>query len=131
VVQINKMTVELIVSDVRKTTDYYSSILEFVLLDKVEVGEKYSWALMGNGESTKIMFISKESVSEEVKDFKTKVSGDDLILLIEIEKIEKFYECIKDKITLVKEFQQTTYGSKEFGIRDVNGIVLIFSERDE
>ena len=129
--QLKKMTIELIVDDVLKTVEFYKNILNFQLINKVMDREKYSWALMNYKNSIEIMFISRNSVLNEVNDYQVKEIGDDFILLIEMNEIKEFYESVKGKANLVKNIKNTLYGTTEFAMRDINQTILMFTERNE
>ena len=49
----------------------------------------------------------------------------------EVEKLEDFYNKIREKVNVVKELSTTWYGMNEFYIRDNNGYILGFSEQKE
>jgi len=129
--QLKKMTIELIVDDVLKTVEFYKNILNFQLINKVMDREKYSWALMNYKNSIEIMFISRNSVLNEVNDYRAKEIVDDFILLIEMNEIKEFYESVKGKANLVKYIENTSYGTTEFAMRDINQTILMFTERNE
>ena len=129
--QLKKMTIELIVDDVLKTVEFYKNILNFQLINKVMDREKYSWALMNYKNSIEIMFISRNSVLNEVNDYQVKEIGDDFILSIEMNEIKEFYESVKGKANLVKYIENTSYGTTEFAMRDINQTILMFTERNE
>lgn len=52
-----------------------------------------------------------------------------LEVYIEVENLEDFYNEIKEKVEIVKEFSNTWYGMNEFYIRDNNGYILGFAEQ--
>jgi hypothetical protein len=47
---------------------------------------------------------------------------------IRMTEVEKFYEMIKEEVTIVKPYRQQPYGAWEFEVRDPNGYLLVFGE---
>ena len=128
--KINRLTPELIVSDVNESIKYYQDTLGFELLNKVENGGKYTWALIGLDKGIEIMLIAKSSIVDEVINYKEKIEGDDIVILIELIGVKEHYEKWKKIAKIEKELVATNYGSIEFAIRDLNGYVLMFTERN-
>jgi uncharacterized glyoxalase superfamily protein PhnB len=125
--KINKLTIEMMVKDVKKTVDYYVSTLGFTLTN--HVGDSpIIWAQINFGEIA-IMMMEEKALSEDIADFKGKTIGGSVVLFIEMEGIEEFYENVKDKAEIVQEFHTTNYGTMEFAMKDVNGYVLGLAER--
>ncbi len=125
---LKKMTPNLIVKDVKSTVDWYQNVLgcfEVVLTDP-ESG-KYDWAMMAC-EDVEIMFQSKDSIRESIKEFDLPERGCNAVMYIEMEYLDEFRERIKDRIEIVKDIHKTPYGILELAIRDCNGFILVFAE---
>lgn len=127
---IKKMTTELVVFDVKKTVEYYEKLLGFKLTNKVEIENIFVWASMEseNGE-VELMFTTKDAMTEDVKELGGKEIGGTIALYFEITELDSFYEKIKLTENIVMEKRKTNYGSTEFAIKDLDGYVLMFSER--
>lgn len=122
------LTPNLMVEDVAKSVDFYQTILGFELVVAIPDEGQPDWAMMKHGE-VEVMFQSRQSLSEEIPNFKEAKIGGSFTLYIDVEGIDKLYSMIKDKAAIVQEMHTTFFGSKEFAIQDVNGYVLAFSER--
>lgn len=124
-----RLTPELVVKDIRAAVDFYTEVLGFKLTNSV--GEdKLVWAnVMWPGTEVGFMFMTPESMGEELPEFIAKKIDASVVQYIEIEGLGDFYDKIKDKVEVVAEKHETFYGSVEFSIKDNNGYVLMFSER--
>ena len=126
---LKKLTPELIVENVKKSIEFYHKHLNFDLVDKVEVGENYSWALLKNDSGIEIMLISKEAAKSDVVGFTDDFSENKVIILFETEQIGELYDRIRN-CKLAKEKTNTSYGTTEFAIRDLDGNILMFTKRN-
>lgn len=114
--------------DMKATIAFYQ-ILGFTIAMQVpEEGDDLVWANMSNGNAN-MMFQSFESLGEELQDI-SRSDGGSLLLYIDVQGIRDFFEQIKDKVTVLKGLGTTFYGATEFSIKDNNGYVLTFSERE-
>ncbi|GAG93483.1 unnamed protein product [marine sediment metagenome] len=123
-----KLIPNLMVEDVNYTVDYYENILgcfELIATDPRE--GKFDWAMM-RSEEADIMFQSRESLCGVIPDFKNKKIGATLVIYIEVDNVEELYNLIKNKVDIIKELNTTSYGMKEFLVRDCNGYILVFAQ---
>ena len=127
--KIKRLTPELIVKNIRESVNFYMETLGFELTNSV--GEdNLVWAnVMWPGSEVGIMFMTPESMGEEIAELKTKSIGGSVVQYIELEGLDELYERVKDKAEIVAEKHTTFYGSKEFSIKDNSGYVLMFSEK--
>lgn len=127
--QIKRLTPELIVKNIKESVDFYVNILGFKMTNSVGDGT-LAWAnVMWPGSEVGLMFMTPESMGEEITEFKTKSIGGSVVQYIEIDGLDELYEKIKDKVEIDAEKHTTFYGSREFSIKDNSGYVLMFSER--
>ena len=42
--------------------------------------------------------------------------------------VKKFWESVRENVTIVKPLRQQPYGAWEFEVKDLNGYILVFSE---
>jgi uncharacterized glyoxalase superfamily protein PhnB len=120
----------IMVEDVNKTLDYYKDLLGFnVYATNPEQG-KYDWAMAGKG-NTSIMFQSRESLAGEMPVFKGKDIGASLTFYIGVDNVDELYKSIKDRADVVMDMRKTFYGAMEFGIKDLNGYILVFAQNQE
>ena len=123
-----KLIPNLMVEDVNYTVDYYENILgcfELIATDPKE--GKFDWAMM-RSEEADIMFQSRESLGGVIPDFKNKKIGATLVIYIEVDNVEELYNLIKNKVDVIEELNTTSYGMKEFLVRDCNGYILVFAQ---
>ncbi|MBN1298108.1 MAG: VOC family protein [Actinobacteria bacterium] len=125
---LKKLTPNLIVDDVNKTVDFYQNTLgsfELVLTDPKK--GQFDWALM-RCEDVEIMFQSKKSLTEKIPGFSEQKTGGTVIIYIEVDSIETFYNWIKDRVKIVAELTDTEYRMREFLIEDCNGFIIAFAQ---
>lgn len=115
------------VDDINKSITFYRNVLDFELVMTVPEKGEYDWAMMRNGE-TEIMFQTRDSLAKEIPSLKDKPVGGALSFYIDVEKINKLYGQLKDKIPVVQDIHTTFYGAVEFTIEDCNGYLLTFAE---
>lgn len=126
--QTKKLTPNIMVEDVKRTTTFYKDVLGFELVTSVpQEGETLDWAMMKR-DSVEVMFQSRPSLSGELPLFAEKAIGGALTFYIEVADIQALYASLKGKVTLLQEPHQTFYDALEFVIQDCNGFVLTFSE---
>ncbi|MGM0366184.1 MAG: VOC family protein [Actinomycetota bacterium] len=125
---LKKLTPNLVVDDVSKTIEFYQDILGcFELITTDPKDGKIDWALM-RCEDVEIMFQSKESLEDKVPEFMLKNHGSNVIIYIEIDRIDVFFDWIKDRVEVVRPLHETPYKMKEFLIRDCNGFIITFAQ---
>lgn len=128
--KIKRLTPELVVNDIKASVDFYTKVLGFELTNSVGE-EKLVWAnVMWPESEVGFMFMTPESMGEDLPEFKFKKIDASIVQYIEIEGLDEFYDKIKDKVEVVAERHETFYGSTEFSIKDNSGYVLMFSQRN-
>lgn len=133
----NKITTNLMVSDVNETIKYYEDNLDFKLIvavdDKKEIvtedsnGRKLTWAMIKNGD-VEINLQRKYDFISELPDLKNYPIGGSFALYINMKDVKGFYNKVQSKVDIVKEIYQTFFEADEFIIRDLNGYMIYFSE---
>ncbi|MCG9479577.1 MAG: VOC family protein [Actinomycetia bacterium] len=125
---LKKLTPNLIVDNVQETIDFYQNMLGcFELISRDPVKGDLDWALM-RCEDVEIMFQSKKSLKDFIPDFMNENRGGNIIIYIEIDNIDSFYDWVKQRVTIVRKLHPTPYQAKEFLIRDCNGFIITFAE---
>lgn len=127
--KINKIIPELVVKNIKESVDFYVKILGFELVDSVGC-DNMVWAyVIWKNSEIGFMFMTPESIGEEIEELKDKEIGASIVQYIEIEGITELYEKIKGKTEIVFDLHSTFYGSKEFSIKDNSGYILMFAEK--
>ncbi|MBI2411248.1 MAG: VOC family protein [Candidatus Kerfeldbacteria bacterium] len=118
----------LMVEDMHKTIEFYTSILDFTVTMTVPDEKHPVWAMLQNDGVT-IMLQQRASFVEEVPNFAQQPIGGSFSLYIHVDDIDTLYKKIQqEKITIIQELHKTFYGAREFSIKDVNGYVLYFAQ---
>ena len=118
----------IFVKDINKTIDFYKQ-LGFSLTTTVPEEGDFIFAMMTCGNVT-FMFQTFESLGSDLPAI-SRQDGGSLLLYIQTKEIRKFYDQIKDKVTIVKGLEKTFYGAIEFAIRDINNYMLTFAEDEK
>ena len=124
----NSISPNIFVSDIQQTIGFYKQLGFNVVMTVPEQGD-VSWAMMTCGNVT-FMFQTFESLGEELPII-SRQNGGSLLLYIQTTEIRKFFDRIKDQVTVVKELETTFYGATEFSIADNNGYLLTFAEDEK
>lgn len=134
----NKLTPNLMVEDVRKTTEYYVETFGFKLemavpdsqdtvINTLDTDKEIVYSLVKNG-SVEIMFQSSGTLRAEVEALKDSPIGLAGTIYIEVDDLDSLYYSVKDKTTILKQPFTTWYGVREFYVQDINGYVLTFAQ---
>lgn len=103
------------------TIEFYTGTLGFTVGDILQDGETTSWcSLYRDGVS--IMFCSPN----------THMNYGGILLTgsiyFNVEEVDRIWEDLKDKCSVLYNLENFNYGMREFGIKDNNGYVLSFGE---
>jgi len=128
---LNSITMEslspnIFVESMSETISFYKSIGFAVAMSVPPEGDDLVWAMMTNGAVT-FMFQTFASLGDELPQI-SRNNGGSLLFYINIKGIRKFFEDVKDKVTVLKGLEKTFYGATEFSILDNNNYVLTFAE---
>lgn len=110
------------VADLDSTVEFYR-LIGFELVRVTGRGESKR-ALLRLGEAG-LIFRSTEDVS--ASNYST--SEDKPILHIQVDDILGMYRHVRGKVPLRRDLQNTLFGPVEFSLVDVNGMVILFSQR--
>jgi len=115
----------IFVKDIKQTIEFYK-VLGFNIVGQVPEDGDPIWVMMSAGNIT-FMFQTFESLGDELPQI-SRNNGGSLLLYIQTTGIRKFFDQVKDKLTIVKKLEKTFYGATEFSIEDNNGYILTFAE---
>jgi len=135
----NKLTPNFEVKDIRKTVEFYQSVLGFSLAmavpetqDAIEQtfidGKEYVYALVSK-DNVEMMFQKTESFKRDVLFAKNLSMSASVSFYMEIEGVDDFYKHIKGKGLNPTELKTAWYGMREFYLTDNNGYILGFAEK--
>jgi uncharacterized glyoxalase superfamily protein PhnB len=120
------VVLELMVDNIQKSVSFYTDILGFE--KEFEFPENNPTFVSIAKDEIKISFFKRDEFSKEIPKFKDMRLGGSFALNIEIDDIQKPYDSIKKKATIIKELYKTNYGTLEFTMEDSDGYVLLFKQ---
>ena len=137
----HKLTPNLEVKDVRQTVNFYQSVLGFRLVMAVPESQngieqtlaedkEYVYALVTK-DNIELMFQRSDSFKEDVVLAKGCSLGASVSFYMEIEGIDDLYKTMNDINAEPTELRTAWYGMREFYLKDNNGYILGFAEKNE
>ncbi len=135
-----KLTPNFSVKNVKDTILFYQDILGFklemvvpnnenIIEQNISEGKIYDYAMMSKDEVF-VMFLEENSFKKHIPLLKDTPQGASVLFYIDVEDIDTIYDSIKEKVEIVKKLETTWYGMKEFYIKDCNGYILGFGEKN-
>jgi lactoylglutathione lyase len=128
--QIQKLTPNLVVSDVERSLAFYRDVLGFALEATVPDQAPYVFAAVHSGPVT-IFFNAPEPAIAEYPAFKERPIGGTLTLFIEVGDIRQAYDDLRPRVHVVMPLEKKWYGVTEFAFEDPDGYVITFASREE
>ncbi|HBH46219.1 MAG: hypothetical protein A2445_00550 [Candidatus Jacksonbacteria bacterium RIFOXYC2_FULL_44_29] len=136
--RLKKITPNIMVADVNATVGYYKNNLDFQIVmgvteqKEVKMGDSaietsLTWAMIKK-DDVEIMLQRRDSLVEELPEFKGLKIGGTLTLYVSMQDVKSFYGKVKDKVEIVKDIHKTFYGMDEFVVKDLNGYIVYFAE---
>ncbi|MCH9741546.1 MAG: VOC family protein [Epsilonproteobacteria bacterium] len=137
--KLQKLIPSFSVDNVVDTVEFYQDILEFSLemcvsvdLDGIDTeiseDDEYVYAMVSRDEVS-LIFLREDHFQLEIPALRNCPRGASVLFYIEVIDIEKVYNCLEEKVEIVKQLETTWYGMREFFIKDNNGYILGFSEQ--
>jgi uncharacterized glyoxalase superfamily protein PhnB len=123
-----KVAPMFLVDDADKAMRFYQEILGAKLQYNLPDKSPFEWVSLLL-EETEIMFWKKEAAQKEYLDVPliSEKQGN-LIVYVYVEDIDQLYERVKDKVTVVMEPRDQSYGIREFTIQDPFGFIWTFAQ---
>jgi uncharacterized glyoxalase superfamily protein PhnB len=129
---LQKLTPNLIVSDVSRSLEWYRDVLGFTLLvtvPDVAEGPPYVFAMMKSG-NVEIMLNAPEPAIAEYPAFKDRPIGGTLTFFIDVADINAAHAKLKDRVKIVMPLEKKWYGVTEFAFLDPDGYIITFAEHE-
>ncbi|MCS4296725.1 VOC family protein [Acinetobacter guillouiae] len=137
--KICKISPNFEVTDIKKTTAFYTENLGFNLIMAVPESQdgidqtflenkEYVYALVQR-DNVEFMFQRSDTFKNDVVFSKGLAIGATVSFYMEIEGINEFYLALKHKNLQLTELKTTWYGMQEFYLKDLNGYILGFAEK--
>lgn len=116
----------IFVDDLTATTAFYK-LLGFDVVASVPDDQGNDLFVMMQNGSVTVMFQTFKSIENALPHISRK-NGGSLLLYIKLKGIRKFFEHVKDHVTVLTGLEKTFYGATEFSIVDINQYMLTFAE---
>ena len=126
---LNKLTPNLVVSDLQRSLEFYRDVLGFTVEMKVPDEPPHVFASVQCG-PVEIFLNALESAAAEYPAFKTRSIGGTLTLFIDVVGIRQVYESLKSRVRVVMPLEKKWYGVTEFAFEDPDGYIITFAERE-
>ena len=126
--QLNKLTPNLVVSDVSRSIAFYRDRLGFELETTVPENEPYVFAIVRSG-AVQIFLNAPGPAIDEYPAMKDRPLGGTFTMFIEVTGIERTYDELKAEIPIVTPLETKWYGVTEFVVADPDGYLITFAER--
>ena len=128
--ELNKLTPNLIASNVERSLAFYRDVLGFSVTATVPETAPFAFALMTRGDIT-VFLNSPEAAIEEYPAFKDRPIGGTLTLFFEVTGIREAYAALESRVTVVMPLEVKWYGMTEFAFEDPDGYLITFAEREQ
>ena len=136
-----KLTPNFSARDVGESVKFYQDILGFKFEMAVQDGtttienevsneHEYAYAMVSK-DDVYIMFLKSDSFKKDIPELEDISQGASVLFYIDVEDIDEVYKNLKTRTEITKELETTWYGMREFYIKDCNGYVLGFAEREQ
>lgn len=125
---IKSMTCNLMVENVKEATKFYVDVLDFKIVDSVDVMGETVFAIL-NFNDINLMFQQRKSMIEEYDAISCSEVKASVSLYMEAINFQELYEKCSKSHTIYKNIHETFYGTLEFSVLDVDGYVLTFSSK--
>jgi catechol 2,3-dioxygenase-like lactoylglutathione lyase family enzyme len=128
--QLNKLTPNIMVSNVARSMAFYRDRLGFSVASTVPDAEPYVFAIMRSG-PVEVFLNAPEPALEEYPAMKGKPLGGTFTMFIQVTGIERTYEELKAQIPIVAPLETKWYGVTEFVVADPDGYLITFAEQKQ
>ena len=137
----HKLTPNFSVRDVGESVKFYQDMLGFKLEmavqdgttaieNKISNGHEYAYAMVSR-DDVFVMFVKSDNLKKDIPALKDRQQGASVLFYVDVEDIDEVYKNLKTHTEIAKELETTWYGMREFYVRDCNGYVLGFGEKEQ
>lgn len=138
--KIKKLSPNFEVANIKKTVEFYQKNFGFSLImavpeskDGIEQtwsnNKEYVYAMMQK-DNIEFMFQRSDSFKEDLIFAKDLNMGATVSFYMEVEGLKAFYDTLKNKNLQITELKTTWYGMQEFYVKDLNGYIIGFAEKE-
>jgi lactoylglutathione lyase len=126
--QLNKLTPNLVVSNVERSAAFYRGHLGFAIETTVPDAAPYVFVILRSG-PVQIFLNAPEPAVEEYPAMKGRPLGGTFTMFIAVTGIAGVYDELKAQIPIVAPLETKWYGVAEFVVADPDGYLITFAER--
>jgi catechol 2,3-dioxygenase-like lactoylglutathione lyase family enzyme len=137
---VNKITINLMVTNMRESLDFYCGVLDFTLSMGVNADHEtftdgvlrddLIFVMLTHG-AEELMLQRRDSLAQDVPVFAADATpGGTFTLYMRGEPADALAARLPDSVEIIKGPETTWYGMRELYIRDPNGYVLTFGAPD-
>ncbi|PIF05445.1 MAG: bleomycin resistance family protein [Draconibacterium sp.] len=138
--KIKKLSPNFEVKNIKETVEFYQENFGFALVmavpeskDGIEQtlskNKEYIYAMMQK-DNVEFMFQRSDSFRDDLFFAKGLNIGATVSFYMEVEGLNKFYNILKNKNLQITELKTTWYGMQEFYVKDLNGYIIGFAEKE-
>jgi catechol 2,3-dioxygenase-like lactoylglutathione lyase family enzyme len=128
VIRLNKLTPNLVVTNVERSVAFYRDVLGFEVTMTVPDQGPYVFAAVQSG-AVEIFLNAPEPAFTEYPAFKDRPIGGTLTLFIEVAGVEQVHASLQARVKIVMPLEKKWYGVIEFAFEDPDGYLITFAER--
>jgi uncharacterized glyoxalase superfamily protein PhnB len=125
---LNKLTPNLVVSDVERSVVFYRDVLGFTVTQTVPEAAPFAFAIVSFG-PVEVFLNAPEPAMGEYPAFRDRPIGGTLTLFIEVSDIQQAYERLSPQINVVMPLEAKWYGMTEFAFTDPDGYVITYAQK--
>ena len=124
----NKLTPNLLVTNVERSLAFYVDVLGFERGMTVPEHSPYVFASVTSG-AVEIFFNDAATAIKEYPAFAAKPLGATGTMYIEVDGVDALHDRLKAAMKIAMPLVTQFYGMREFAIEDPDGYVITFAER--
>lgn len=128
--QINKLTANLIVSDMERSLAFYRDVLGMSAQMTVPDAPPFVFAILTSG-AAELFLNGAEAAYAEYPAFRNQPIGGSLTLFFEVTEIEEAYARLAPQVRVIMPLEKKWYGMTEFAFLDPDGFVITYAQRTE
>lgn len=122
------VTPNLLVRDVKKSTEFYRDVLGFTMGETVPDREPFVFVWMKHGEVS--VFLNDIKAAEHDYPPAAKMpQGGTAALFFIITDVDGYYAMVAPKAHVIMPLKTQFYGMREFAVTDPDGHIITFAER--
>jgi len=124
----NKLTPNLVVSNVERSVAFYRDVLGFQAGMTVPNQPPFAFASVQSG-PVEIFFNAQEPAMAEYPAFSGRPIGGTFTMFVEVQDSAAIHESLKSRVTIVMPLEKKWYGITEFAFADPDGYLITYAER--